>query len=641
MHDLALQLALIGVAGIASQWVAWRLRIPAIVILFLVGLIFGPLTGLMNPRVDFGELYTPLVSTAVAIILFEGGLTLNFREIRETSTAVRRIVLVASPLVWIMTAFTAHFIGNLSWPTAIILGALLVVTGPTVIMPLLRHARLKSRPASILRWEAILNDPVGALFAVISFETVLVLRGAHEAGNLIFTAILALAIAIGGGILVGRLIGRAFTRGYVPEYLKAPILFASVVGMNSFTNLVLEEAGLLTVTVMGITMANAKIASLSELKRFKETITILLVSGLFIVLTASLQMEVIASLEWRVLVFIAASLLVVRPLAVFVATIGAGIDWRERLLVAWIAPRGIVAVAVAGLFGATLVRMGVADGDRMIAYTFALVAATIVFHGFSLGPLARLLGLRSADRPGVLIVGASRFSIALARRLKAQEVPVLIADSNWSRVSEARLAEVDVWFGEILSEAAHHGLNLSRFDHLVAATDNDAYNALICTDFGAEIGRTEVFQIGDIGAGPSSDRHAMNFTIGGIPLFKPGKNFSELRDLIVDGWSFQATRLTEEFGYKRFIESRPEGTQMLMWIRSSGAVVFASAEGSGQPDTGDTVIAFGPPRQEREQEKIVKGTMTEREARAEKARKTSEEVSGRAEEAASRSEPIA
>ncbi|TFF18727.1 sodium:proton antiporter [Jiella endophytica] len=633
MHDLAMQLAIIGIAGIASQWLAWRLQIPAIVMLLGVGLVFGPLTGLMNPREDFGELYTPLVSTAVAIILFEGGLTLNLREIRETSTAVRRVVLVSGPMVWLMTALAAHYVGDMAWPVAIILGALLVVTGPTVIMPLLRHARLRTRPGSILRWEAILNDPVGALFAVIAFEAYLVLRGAHDAEHLILTTVAAIVLAILGGIVAGRALTTFFARGHAPEYLKAPILLAVVVGMNALTNLLLEEAGLLTVTVMGVTMANARLASLAELRKFKETITVLLVSGLFIILTASLQRSVILSLEWRVVVFLALVLLVIRPIAIFVSTIGAGLGFRERLLVSWIAPRGIVAVAVAGLFGTTLSRIGLEDADRMVAYTFAVVAATIILHGFSLRPLAQLLDLRVTNRPGILIVGASRFSIALARRLKAQEVPVLIADANWSHVSEARLAEVDVWFGEILSEEAHHSLDLSRFDHMIAATDNDAYNALVCTDFGAEIGRSEVFQIGSTAGSQqtSGARHAMHFTIGGMPLFKPPRSYNDLRDNVIDGWTFQATRLTAEFRLEQFHESRPEGTLPVLWIKPSHEIVFAVGEGAGEPATGDTIISFGPPRAEREQEKIVRGTLTEREARREKARKTSEEVSRQSE----------
>ncbi|MBO0902250.1 cation:proton antiporter [Jiella sonneratiae] len=633
MHDLALQLAVIGVAGIASQWLAWRLQVPAIVMLLGVGLVFGPLTGLMNPRKDFGDLYTPLVSTAVAIILFEGGLTLRLREIRETSTAVRRVVLLSGPLVWVLTALAARYVGAMSWPVSIILGALLVVTGPTVIMPLLRHARLRSRPASILRWEAILNDPVGALFAVVAFEAYLVLRGAHEAEHLIVTTAAALLVAVVGGILVGRGLTVFFARGHAPEYLKAPILFAVVVAMNALTNLVLEEAGLLTVTVMGITMANSRLASLNELRRFKETITVLLVSGLFIILTASLQREVILSLEWRVVAFLVLVLCVIRPLTLFVSTIGAGLGFRERLLVGWIAPRGIVAVAVAGLFGSSLARIGLADADRMVAYTFAVVAATILLHGFTLKPLARLLDLRVTNRPGILVVGASRFSIALAQRLKALEVPVLIADANWSHVSEARLGEVEVWFGEILSEEAHHSLDLSRFDHMIAATDNDAYNALVCTDFGAEIGRSEVFQIGATAANTqtSSARHTMHFSLGGRPLFDPPRGYNELRDHVIDGWAFQATRLTAEFGYGQFFETRPEGTLPILWIRPSQEIVFAAGEGAGEPGPGDTIVSFGPPRAEREQEKIVRGTLTEREARREKARKTAEEVSKQAE----------
>ncbi|MDY8108200.1 sodium:proton antiporter [Fulvimarina sp. 2208YS6-2-32] len=627
MSDLAFQIALIGFAGIAAQWIAWRFQLPAIVLLLAVGLLFGPVLGVMNPSVDFGELYTPLVSTAVAIILFEGGLTLNFREIKETSQAVRRIVLLSGPLVWFPTALAAHYVGGLSWPTAIVLGALLVVTGPTVIMPLLRNAKLKTRPASILRWEAIVNDPLGALFAVISFEAYLVLHGNHDAENLVFNLVFALTIAIGGGILAGRALGWLFTRGHSPEYLKAPILFAAVVGMNAMTNLILEEAGLLTVTVMGITMANAKISSLNELRRFKETITILLVSGLFIALTASLSRETILSLHWEALWFIIVILVVIRPIAIGLSTIGAGLDWRERLFVGWIAPRGIVAVAVAGLFGQTLSNMGVADGQEMIAYTFAVVAVTIFLHGFTLGPLSRILKLRNAVRPGILLVGASPFTIDLAKRLKSDEVPVLIADGNWSHISDARYSEVETWYGEILSESAHHNLNLARFDQLIAATDNDAYNALITTDFAPELGRSDVFQIGRNGG---SDRRSMNFTIGGLPLFQPGKTYNELNEMIEQGWVFQSTRLTEEFDFEDFREARPPETQMLLWIKPSGAILFATVEGVSDPVVGDRIISFVPPRLARDKEKIEKATTTDRIKREERARKTIETVTNKA-----------
>ena len=397
MESIAVKLAFIGAAGIAAQWVAWRLRLPAIALLLAAGFLAGPVTGFIEPARDFGAVYKPAIGLAVAIILFEGGLTLNFHEIRETSKAVRRIVIFGGPLTWVGAALAAHFIGGLSWTVSIILGAILVVTGPTVIMPLLRSARLKSRPASLLRWEAIVNDPIGALFAVISFEVFLVIGGGHEADSLLLHIALAAGYALVAGFGFAQLLIWAFTRGSVPEYLKAPVLFAAVLVVFATANLFLEESGLLAVTIMGIRMANSRIASLAELRRFKETVTILLVSGLFVMLTAALEWPVIRSLDWRAAGFVVALLFVIRPAAIFIATIATGLTWQERLLTAWIAPRGIVAVAVASLFGTLLAGFGVEDGQSMVAFTFAVVTATIFLHGFTLSPLARLLGLGKAE----------------------------------------------------------------------------------------------------------------------------------------------------------------------------------------------------------------------------------------------------
>ena len=200
MESIAVKLAFIGAAGIAAQWVAWRLRLPAIALLLAAGFIAGPVTGFIEPARDFGSVYKPAIGLAVAIILFEGGLTLNFHEIRETSKAVRRIVIFGGPLTWVGAALAAHFIGGLTWTVSIILGAILVVTGPTVIMPLLRSAQLKSRPASLLRWEAIVNDPIGALFAVIAFEAYLVIGGGHHAESLLMNIAIAAGFALVAGL---------------------------------------------------------------------------------------------------------------------------------------------------------------------------------------------------------------------------------------------------------------------------------------------------------------------------------------------------------------------------------------------------------------------------------------------------------
>jgi NhaP-type Na+/H+ or K+/H+ antiporter len=604
MEDVALKLAAIGVAGIGAQWLAWRLKLPAIVLLLLAGFIAGPLTGFLEPSTDFGEIYKPVVGLAVAIILFEGGLTLNFKEISETSKGVRRMILIAGPLTWLGALLAAHYVGGLVWPAAIVLGAILVVTGPTVIMPLLRSAQLKQRPASMLRWEAIVNDPIGALFAVIAFEVFLATQSAngHGPAEIFLNVISAFAFAIVIGYAAGYLLSRAFIKGHIPDYLKAPVLFTTVLLLFAVSNMILEESGLLTVTVMGITLANTRIASLTEMRRFKETVTVLLVSGVFILLTAALDWETIQSLDWHALGFVLLLLFVIRPVAVTVATIGAGLTWQERLLVGWIAPRGIVAVAIAGLFGASLVGAGVEDGQRMIALTFAVVVGSILLHGFSLSPLSRILGLKTTDRPGVLLVGGSKWSTSLARRLQSMEIPVTIADANWNHLSEARLNDIPVHFGDVLSEHSHHHLALNKFSTLIAVTDNDAYNALVCTDFGPEMGRSNVFQIGAYKE--KSERKALSFTLGGRQLMSPGISYNELEQKTHEGWTFQSTRITDEFTFEKFQNSRPDGTHIVLWRKPDGKLVPGKAINDHQPQPKDVILSFAMAKPEKEAVKV-------------------------------------
>ena len=329
------------------------------------------------------------------------------------------------------------------------------------------------------------------------------------------------------------------------------------------------------------------------MRRFKETITTLLVSGVFIILTASLSIDDLKSLDWRAALFVASLLFIIRPVAIMLATAGSGATVKERLFVGWIAPRGVVAVAVSGLFGTLLADAGVADAGRMAAFTFAVVVTTILLHGFTLAPLAGFLGLKKTEKPGVLLVGGSRWTTAFARKLKDADVPVMLADPNWNHLTEARLASIPVYYGEVLSEQAHHTIDPKRFSSLIAASDNDAYNALVCTDFGPELGRNRVFQIG---RSDDKSRQALNFTLGGRPLTKEPAGFAFLRDKLLSGWTFQITRLTAEYGFDAYLNSRPEGAIVLLWIKPSGAIVFASA--GGKPAEGDRILSFAVPKDE-------------------------------------------
>lgn len=592
MHDIAIKIAMIGLLGMASQWLAWRFKLPAIVLLLIAGFSAGPLTGYLNPIEDFGDIYKPIVSLAVAIILFEGGLTLKFSEIKHTSKAVRRMVMVAGPMIFIMTALAGHYVAGLSWPVAAVLGGILVITGPTVVMPLLRQASLTPQVGSVLRWEAIINDAIGALMAVIAFEIFLVMHGSHQAENLALSAVFALFVAGLGGWALATFIAKAFVSGMVPDYLKSPILLATVLGAFAFTNTIMEEAGLLTVTVMGITLANSRLASLTELRRFKETITVLLVSGLFILLTASLNLDTLKNLDYRAFLFILMVLVVIRPLAVFTATMGTGLKFKERLFISWIAPRGIVAVAVTGVFSASLTANGVADGETMTAIAFAVVVTTIILHGFSLNPLAKLLGLKTSHRPGMLIVGGSSWSVALASKLKDMQIPVMIADPVWSHIRTARLADIPTFYGEVLSEEAHHLIDFNKYGIILAATENDAYNTLICTDFGPEIGRPNVVQLNAV-EDDQSKRNAMNFTLGGRALTKQKKTLQDLRRDMFMGKTIQSTTLSDGFSYDQFLASRTEGAVVLMWVKPNKSIVFAGGTKDSLPENGDIIISLG------------------------------------------------
>lgn len=585
--------AILGI-GIAAQWAAWRFQVPAIVLLAVAGLLAGPVTGLVDPAADFGALLQPLVAVSVAVILFEGGLGLHFKAIKGTAPAIRRLILVGAPVGWLLGALAAHWVAGLSWPVAILFGGILVVTGPTVIAPLLRQARLVQRPAAVLQWEGIINDPIGALFAVLSYEVIAHWGDSGDVAAVAPILMLGVAVASGLGALVGWGLAWAFRRGAVPEFLKAPVLLGAIIATFAAANAVYEETGLLAVTAMGLVVGNSRIAALDELRRFKENVAVVLISVLFVVLAAQLSWADVQALEPRHAFFVLAILVTVRPLTVLIATLGSRLSWQERALVAWIAPRGIVAVAVSGLFATKLTAAGHPDGALLVPLTFAIVFATVAAHGFSIKPLARRLGLVSAQRPGILIVGASPWATSLAETLHELEVPVIIADTEWYRLREPRRRGLDTYYGEILSEVTENHLELNAYGHLIAATDNDAYNALVCTDLGPELGRQNVYQTG-CHETDSNDAHRRSYTIGGRTLMRSGADFDELNRRLRQGWRFQKTKLTEDYSLERYREERPEATEILLTLKADGRIVFSTSRERAKAEAGDTVVAMVPP----------------------------------------------
>jgi len=594
MQEQAIVIAMVGILGIGAQWLAWRTNRPAIVLMLAAGFLAGPVLGLFDPEHAFGELLEPMVAIGVALVLFEGGLSLNFRELRHTGSAVWRMATMGVALGWLFATLAAHQVAGLVWPVAVLFGGILVVTGPTVVQPLLRGSIIQQRPASLLKWEAIVNDPTGALCAVIAYEYFRLSATGASLIEVVPPMLMAAALSCLIGYAAARAIAWAFPRGMVPEFLKAPLLLVMVIGVFVIANMLEHEAGLFAVTAMGIALANMRVESIRSLHPTKETIAILMTSGIFVLLAASLKWSDLAYFNWRFALFLLALLFIVRPATVLLSLLGSSIPWNERLFVAWIAPRGIVMVAISGLFALRLSDLGYADGNVLIGLSFAVVVTTVLAHGFTIDLAARLLGVKGESRPGLLIVGATRWSIALAALMHELKTPVMVVDSSWERLAPARQTGLPHYHGEILNEATEHNLDLSPFQVLVAATDNEAYNTLVCNEFAHEIGRDAVYQLGQ--PGEEDDPHALPASLRGRALFESGFGVEEITERMDEGWVLRRTKLSETFRFEDAKHKLPRSANLLLLLQEDGRMRFFTHAARPAPGAGDIVISFSPPQ---------------------------------------------
>lgn len=530
--------------GIFSQWFAWRIQWPSIVIMSIAGLIIGPILGLINPSEALGELYSPIISLAVAIILFEGSSSLDFREIRDISKSVFRIVTWGAFLAWIGGALAAYYIAGLEIEVAFIIGGLFVVTGPTVIIPLLRQAKLKPRVAAVLKWEGIIVDPAGPLLALLAYQVTRVLTNEALSFNYLFNFFIGALVAVVLGFVLGLLIGKMANHGLFPEYLKSPLILSFVLICFTLAEVVMHETGMLAVTVLGLTLGQTKkyVSSIGNVSHVVENISVILTSTVFILLTASLTRETIAEVfTWPIIIFVLAMLFIVRPLSIWIATIKTELTLQEKTIVGWIAPRGIVALTVAGYFAGILMEDGYQDADLLMTLTFALVFITVCAHGFTIGPLAKKLNLASSEPPGVLMVGASSFTTALAYYLKEAGIPVLISDTSNDRLTRAKSLGIDTHRGEILSEHAQFSLDLTPYETILSMSGDAAYNALVSQSYVPEFGYNHTFalQVGVKQADlPMSTKAHL--------LFKDGADFKDLNRQVNTGYTIEGIQITED-----------------------------------------------------------------------------------------------
>lgn len=491
MNGIVILIAL----GAGSLWLAWRLRIPSILVLLAVGFVAGPLTGLFRPDQVLGSLTFPFVSLAAAVVLFEGGLSASWEEIRGVAKPVRRLIFIGIPVTWGVLSTAAYHLLGLSIELSLLLGAILVVTGPTVIGPLLRHARPRGSVGSVLKLEGIINDPIGAILAVLVFQGIRAEQVEH-AFSVVSIGVLKAALISGLlGFVAALLFVAVRERDFLPEFLHNAVVLPCALVVYAVANRIQAESGLLAVTVMGIALASQKKIDMEQSLEFTEHARTLLISTLFILLTARMELSDITALPLAVLGFAAVVILVARPLSVALSTVGSDLSRREKIFIGAMAPRGVVAAAVSSLFSLELVNAGYREASILMPVTFTVIALTVLVSGLSAMPLVNRLGLAQHEPQGVMILGASGVGCLLAQALNQYGVRVLNIDSDPAKVNEARRLGLMAKKGEILSRRLLRDLDLDEIGHFVALTSNDDLNTLAVARFRRLFGASNIHQI--------------------------------------------------------------------------------------------------------------------------------------------------
>ena len=606
-------IVLVIVLGIGAQWLAWRIRIPSILLLLILGFLAGPITGIIAPETLHGEWLFAFVSLAIGVILFEGGLSLQISELAEVGRSVRNLITTGVLITGALAGFFAWWVVGMEPEVAILTGGILTVTGPTVVIPLLRHVRPRGRVSTIAKWEGITIDPVGAILAVLLLELVLAVGTSTELtrgdANLVPPLIAAAeslltvtVLSVGVSILGATLQVVVLRKHLVPDYLQDPAALSIVLAAFAAAyELGGEGAALLTTTLMGIILANQPWVSVRRIVKFKEDLQVLLLACLFILLSARLDLGVLNYIHAQAFIYLALLIFLVRPLAVLVCSVKTGLNWREKVFIAWLAPRGIVAAAVAALFAERLVGEGYAsaDGDELIATVYLVVVGTVAVYGLTLAPIALRLGLADRNPQGVLFMGAYRWVQDAAIALQELGFRVLLIDANARNIEQARNRELPAVVADALSDTVTDELDLGGLRRFLAVTANDEINSLAALHFTEVFENKEVYQI-RVGEGSKATQVRRVEHLRGRPLFGAAITQNSLTRRHREGGAICTFGLTEKRSYAAIRERFSDDVVLLFIIRGTNVLVHAEAN-LVAPQTGDTVVVMLPsPSQVRE-----------------------------------------
>ncbi|QGG96779.1 cation:proton antiporter [Actinomarinicola tropica] len=524
--------------GVAAQWVATRLRIPSILLLLGVGLAAGPLFGLLDPDELLGDLLFPVVSMGVGLLLFEGGIGLHRSELGSWRGVLFRLLSVGVVITGIIAAVAAHTVGGLPWGASIVFGAIMTVTGPTVIIPLLRQQRLRPRVARVLRWEGIWIDAVGATLAIVALEVVVV---AGDGAVEITQAVLTTAVVGSGlGLLAG--IGLAWFLGHrmVSDHMQNAVIIAVALAVFALANHFREEAGLFATTVLGITLANQRRAPVRHVIEFQESLGVLLIGGIFVVLGARVEAADLQDNLLPGLGVLAVLVILARPLAVAASTWRSRLSRNERLYLAGLAPRGIVAASVSALFGLKLEEAGIAGGTDLSALTFVVVAGSVVVYGLGAGPLSRRLRVNVPEPTGVALIGAPPWVVQLGRCLQQADVGVLVISTDEEEIADAQRADLLVYNGRLAHKDLEETVEALGIKLALAVSEREELNEFGSERFNHLLGRANVYGM----PRSSEERSESHGGAGGHDRRELGQGLvgNDLKALVASGVTVEMVR---------------------------------------------------------------------------------------------------
>jgi NhaP-type Na+/H+ or K+/H+ antiporter len=596
----AIYIAGIALFSVLAQWLAWVCRVPAILFLLLTGLILGPVSGQLQPDQLLGDLLFPVVSLSVAIILFEGALTLHFHELKGIGKVVRNLCSIGMLTTFAILTTSAIWLLELDWRVAAVLGAVLVVTGPTVIAPMLNAMRPEKDIDRILRWEGIVIDPIGALFAVLVFEAVNQVGEAAVFSHTMLALFSTLGVGTSVGIVAGWLTTTIIRREWLPYELHKFGILALVLFSFTLANHLSHESGLLAVTIFGIWLANQDDLEIDSVLEFKEDLSMILISSLFILLAARLQLEDLMLLDSEVFIFLAIVLFVARPLSIAVSTFGSDLPLRSRLLLAWIAPRGIVAAAVGSVFALSMMQSGYPDANKMVPLIFTVIIVTVILQSLTATPLARLLKVRQPAPNTLLLIGANHVSRAIAKGLKEQSVDVYLSDPAWENCKMARMDGLPCYYGNPQSEHAERYLPLTSLKSVMALSPNRHHNALGVQYFSHLLGEQNVFSLKSSTNHAKANKDSATFLSRQL-LFGDEGNYAKLSSMMAKGGKVSATRLSEEFTWTQYQEVNKEAIPLFIIGEASknddGLPVRPfTTDIKDVPGSGERVLALQPPK---------------------------------------------